>query len=150
MSESNGAMIESGYIDDGYTWRGYVAGVPRLHPPLRFTFRQCTAQDAAVISGKINRAEDADTEKIASAVIRRQVIEWDLKRKTDKGMEPVPLEVDHINRVQSSLKNTLFKIVMGVFPSDPDPDFPEDDPTDYSASLEAALTGGDADTDRGN
>ena len=144
MSESNGKLhlTESAWISDGYVFSGFVSRVPRLHPAVHFTFRQCTPEQRSTIFGRIRGSNDVEAERVSAAVIAKQVIAWDLKRAGKDGKpEDVPIDAASAGRIQPVLKTKLFEIVTGGMPSDPDPDRPEDDPSDYGAQLEAALAG---------
>lgn len=138
MSDSNGVL---GYIHDGYTVPGYIQGVPRLYPSLRFEYRPMLTQARTVVYRKIQTLNDPNKEEeIAAKAIKAQVANWDLKDEKEVG---VPLEIEHILRVQPTLFRRIFEIVAGSAAPDQLP-FTEDVAVGTKASeaqLEAALAG---------
>jgi hypothetical protein len=133
-------MSETSYIDDGYTVDGYLAAAYRLFPAIRFTYRPVMVGPRAVIARKMAEENDAaKAQAIAAEVLKKHVQKWDLKRRNG---ELVPLETSHILRMQPSLFNLLFRVVMGELACDEDPEAAQGAGADVTdRALAAALEG---------
>lgn len=110
----------SGYIPDGYTFKGFIKGVPRLFPDVRLSYRQTLTNARAAIRHAMDLAESdpVKVETIGAQTIATHVTAWDLK-KPDGTI--VPLTVAEILRLQPMLERTIFRIVMGDVAPDEDP-----------------------------
>lgn len=136
--QSNGQTV--GYFHDGYTVDGYIDGVDRLYPAVRFRFRPMLTQNRAVIDNQISLSRDPrKTESIAAQVICAQLEAWDLVKPDG---ETIKLTVSEVLRIPPALMNRLYRVVMGMDPPDEDPDVPDaqrDDNADEAVT--AALAG---------
>lgn len=120
MSETNG-KYPSAYIPDGYTESGYVAGIPRLYPPVAFEYRPMLPGERAralKLSDTAQYADAADAEVGAANAILKHIVRWDVV--DDKGAE-LPVSVKSLLHLRPSLNTQIFNIVLGLRPSDPTP-----------------------------
>lgn len=119
-----------GYIDDGYTRRGYVAPVDTVHPGLRFEYRPLLTTQRAKIRKSIELAEDeARAEAIAAEAIAAQFVSWSL---TDRRGNAVPIKPEHVLRVVPALFGSIWGIVMETRQSDIDPKWDDEEKAEAS------------------
>lgn len=131
----------TGWIPDGHNFSGFIKGIDRLFPDLRFTYRQATTQARAAIRHSIDLAtnDPLKVETIGAQTIKAHVLDWDLKKPDGS---TVPLTVSDILRVQAVLERTIYRIVMGDQAPDEDPKLQNEERDQAAAdALLAALAG---------
>lgn len=117
MSESNGQAVA--YINDGYTERGYIAGVPGLHGPLRFAYRPALLEEVTAYNRGADKLKDHELNKYAARWAAGRLQSWDL---TDHKGNPIPIAADALLRLRSPrLFYRLVRIFLGDEASDIDP-----------------------------
>lgn len=133
------------YIEDGETRDGFVAPIPRLHDGARFKFRPTLPRERAIILDAMRGKTEPDGVDLAGAVIAERVKEWDVMRKAGA----VPLDPAQTVRIHPALLQSIYQIVLGLQPSDPDPKAGVNgDPNEGARALEAALKGEPAPSSR--
>ena len=134
----------SAYIHDGYTAKGYIEGIERLYPAVRFTYRPILPKDRAVYVRAIQEAGNPrKEEEIAAAAIAKSVKSWNVK-KTESAesqkLVDVPIKAAEILRLNVMVTNRIYRIVTGVEPSDSDPNSTDDSgKTDIDRMLDSTL-----------
>lgn len=109
----------SNFLDDGYTEKSFIRGVPGLFGDLRFEFRPMRLDQRAPVLSKWNKLE-ADKQTAAMAqFVARQLVSWQLK--TAKGHD-VPVSAENLMRLRPALQERLVNIVLGIEPADLDGD----------------------------
>jgi hypothetical protein len=127
------------YIEDGETRDGFVAPIPRLHDGARFKFRPTLSRERAIILDAMGNKSEPDGTDLAGAVLAERVQKWDVKRKNG---DIVPLVPAHTVKIHPALLQSIYQIILGIQPSDPDPQAgPSGDPNEGARALEAALSG---------
>lgn len=114
----------TGYIDDGYTVDGYIAGVERLHPPCRFKYRQMLVKDRGKYLQQMAEGTGESAEILGAKICAKHLQQWDIK---DRAGRTVPISPDACLRVQPQLAKKIFSIIIGERSSDPDPNELEED-----------------------
>jgi hypothetical protein len=128
------------FIDDGYTEKGYIAGVDRLYPAVRFEFRPTLHEERREFfrTGENKRTGGDEVAHIA-AFLERKITSWDLKRGDSTGL---PIEVASFKRLKPALLGRLSDIVLGIQAPDEDPDATAKDKAQLAADkTEAAAKG---------
>lgn len=118
----------SGYIPDGYTIDGVIHADPGLYEEVAFSYRPMVSHERrTAYNGMRKDALDnpVEAESIAARAMADHLVEWDLMNGEGK----VPIDRDHLLRLQPNLSAKLFRIIAGVIP----PDYPED--TDEETDL---------------
>lgn len=105
--------------NDGYTEQGYIAARPGLHPAVRFRYRPSTQEEWAALQTEIAGAKKGQGVALNARYIARKLVAWDLK--DDKG-DLVPRSATQVARLKPALFEVLYGIVIGMIPSDRDPD----------------------------
>lgn len=105
---------------DGYNEDGYIDAVPRLFDvPLRFTFRPLLSEERAEHLDAIDKiTSSAKREMACAAFIASRLCSWD---HADDAGEPIAINAVNVGRLKPTLSNKLYRIVMGIEPSDLDP-----------------------------
>lgn len=124
-----------GFIPDGYTEQAYIAGRPRLHPPLRFSFRPPTATARAQNIDRINKTTDAGrSEQIAAEAVATHLVEWDLR---DAEGNVVTINTANILRLRAALNQRLYRVVIVGDAWDEDPDSPDTPPRETASEADS-------------
>lgn len=136
-------------IHDGFTEKGTINEVPRLHGPLTFSWRPMTCEQRAEYAEAAGRCSGGKWKRLQAEVMSRQVVSWDLR--IDDG--PVSISPANLLRLKPRLFDRMFLIVLG----DDTPDSgPDDAPAeeisqeakDLLEALESKRTPGDIKRDR--
>lgn len=131
--------MHSGYIHDGYTERGYIAAVPRLHPALKLTFRPFLQEERHRLLTENQKLHPSKSSLNTANVLAKKIQTWDL---ADENGEPIKVVADAIRRLKPALFERLIGVVMAIDPSDEDPDaMPEDLSAGLADELAALDTG---------
>lgn len=125
------------YIEDGYTANGFITEVPRLHSSLTFKYRPVMIGPRGVYLAKIEAATPQGKEEFRAEIIKRHVVQWDLKHKG----EPVLIETAPILHLQPQLFMRLYYILMGLDATDAQESDATAKTLDAGAELDAALAG---------
>lgn len=107
---------------DGYTEPGYLAPERHLFDwPLRFKFRPVLPEERAEHLEAIDKINSAVKNQLAcNAFIASRLVEWD-DRDEEGNVNPItPVTV---GRLKPTLSNRLYEIILGVRPSDCDPEW---------------------------
>ena len=135
---SNGERLLS-FIHDGYSRSAFIAGIPRLYPDVRFTFRPMLSQARAVVSDRIAKSDPSKGETLAATAIVAHVSDWDV---TDHEGKTVDVSTANVLRLQPRLMAKLFSIVVGNLPPDEDPGAsPKTNADNAEREFAAALAG---------
>lgn len=132
--------MHSGYISDGYTERAFIAGIPRLHPPVHLTYRPFLQEERHRLLTENGKLPPAKASLNTANVLAKKIQSWDL---ADAKGEPVKVDAEAIRRLKPALLSRLVEIVMGLEPSDEDPDagMPDDISAGLADELAAMETG---------
>lgn len=125
------------YIHDGYTEDGYIAESKRLYSDLRFRYRPLLVAERTACMALIEKKEPRAQDGVRADVMKRQLVSWDLKHDG----QAVPIETQHILRLQPSLFLALWYIITGIAASDDDGGQQAGDAASGASELEAALAG---------
>jgi len=106
----------TGYIPDGYTESGYIAGVPRLFLAVRFEFRPMLVEEKQQAA---KDGEGGNVRKTMAEWLARKITRWDLQ---DADGQTLPIDAKTILRLRPKLFDRLFDVVAGNEASDLDPD----------------------------
>ena len=125
-------------LNDGYTEKGIIKAVPRLHGELNFSFRPMSIEQFA----DYGRASDGVTgrrwRQVQAEVLARHLMSWS---EIDAGL-PAPITAARILKLKPRLFVRLFDIVTGNDVPDEQPDQSEEDIGATAADLlKAAETG---------
>lgn len=136
-------MFESGYIEDGYTRKGFVLGLSNAYPDLRFEYRPMLYVERRKIMA---RFEQPGQELAAIKAIVPRLQKWDLMKpmRGDKkeiiGEVVVEITDKEVAQVHPDLLYAIFAIICGSTASDTDPQWPkgekqENEDNEYEAAL---------------
>ncbi len=107
------------YPQDGYTLDGYIAAIPGLTSrPLRFKFRPLPHLDYAEIEDGLGRMSPNAHQRRCASMMAARIVEWD---QLDHEGNPVEVTPENVIRLGTRRFRQLFMIVVGVTPSDEDP-----------------------------
>lgn len=130
--------------EDGYTLSAYIAGVPRLHGPVRVRYRPTEQLERAVLlEVNQNHSEKEVTKKFA-AVMASKLSEWDVEQLgPSEVMIPMPITPENMLRLKPALWIRLINIMLwGADGGDVDPDLNiEEIKKQVDADYEAILKG---------
>ncbi len=130
-------------IDDGYTERGYLAAVDRVHPACRFEYRPALPEER--MAQYRETPKDAKSEALLKAhFIKAHLARWDLtyRPKKDGPELPAPLEVDFIRKLKPNLMARLYNVIAGVEIPDEDPEASAAEKADQQTDKTEAATSG--------
>ena len=120
MANANGKFPPS-TINDGYNERGYLRGVPGLHPDIRFTFRPMPVLQrgklmaaASQLNGQDDKIFLLQAEKI---VKENYLLEWDI---ADSRGEVLPITAENLLKQKPRVFFSIVAIVLGSEASDVD------------------------------
>jgi len=119
------AIRHRNYIPrDGYTEQAYIEAVPRLHDaPLRFSYRPLLPEERAEHLDAIENMSGVKNQLACSKFIAGRLVSWNL---ADDNGETLAITPVMVGRLKPALANKLYTIILGVTPSDIDPEWPED------------------------
>ena len=126
MSDSNGHSSVPGVfatIDDGYTEKGFIAGVPRLHPDIRFDFRRMTAEEHRKFSRNFRMIQDdrAAYYDFAAEIVADHVQAWNVMARKGELLPIVKAVI--MRKLKPEIIERLLEIISGLKPSDHDPEW---------------------------
>ena len=127
-----------GYINDGYSESSFIAEVKRLHPALRFKFRPFLQEERHRLLKENAGLQPIKAAENSAKILAKKISEWDLK---DSKGDPVAVSDNAIRRLKPALYDRVLGIVMGLDPSDEDPEAREVDSPSLADQLEANETG---------
>ena len=114
----------AGYIDDGYTRKGYIKPLDGFHEGLRFEYRPVTVVERSRILARVAACGGTKPEQIekgvreASRCIVEKLTSWDLVNREG---EAVKISEEGVSRLEPHLHGQLFDIITGTQPSDENP-----------------------------
>ncbi len=115
----------TGFYEDGYEEKGYIAAEKNLYPALRFTFRPVLVQERnRHVADNAKLGDPAKGTLNTARLLALKVKGWDLKfpAKSKRKGEVVPLNPDNILKMQPALYERFWMIVLGLAASDDDPE----------------------------
>jgi hypothetical protein len=115
-------MIVANYFHDGYTQVGFIAAVPRMHGPLRFSYRPTLVEERSQLSDAAATLKSHLYDRHVAAFLAGKLVDWDL---TDVRGRPITSSGEACLRLHPALFVKLHRIVQGWIPSDVDPEWPE-------------------------
>jgi hypothetical protein len=123
-----------GYIDDGYTLKGYIKEAPGIHPAVRFQYRPVTPAERVQTFDGWDRLPESEKLGRITTRLAKNILSWDIQ---DQKHNPVPCnEPGRYRKLCGPLYTRLQDVIFQMEPSDPDP---EGEPDGESAkSLDAA------------
>ncbi|MCA9013863.1 MAG: hypothetical protein KDA77_00905 [Planctomycetaceae bacterium] len=107
-------MSAKSYITDGYTEKGLIKEVPKVHGPVRFEFRVMLSDKIRDVLSSWELISSTERTRRIHAVIMKQVISWDL---SEDG-EPLKIDSGTLSRLKRNIVERLFNIVMQLDVSD--------------------------------
>lgn len=128
---------ESLFIDDGYNVSGCLKGEPKLHPPLRFTYRPCLAAERQAwwdFEERQDRAPNPDPavkSRRKIEIMAAHIVSWEA---CDRSGRPMPVDAQALARLHPNLHDRLFNVILGVVPPDDAPDAPRTTPDEGAAA----------------
>ena len=111
--------METQAINDGYWETGYLAGVPRLYPELRFVFRPALVEEGQDFQDRNRQLPAKDYDVKAADFVAKRLQSWDLKDRTGTAM---PISAASLLKLKRPLFYRLCGVVFGNEAYDPDPD----------------------------
>lgn len=107
---------------DGYTEPGYIAPEKHLFDsPLRFKFRPLLPEERAEHFEAVEKLTNPVKNLLAcNAFVASRLVEWD---DTDEQGHVNAISAVTVGRLKATLSNRLYEIVLGVRPSDCDPEW---------------------------
>lgn len=118
MSEAN---VCGAFIEDGYVEQVYLAGVDRLHAPLRFERRPVLVNELSAYQRLIAKAKEEETEAVAAKWAAGRLVSWD--GRDGKG-QPLAINAANVSRLHPKLFFRLLSVLRGDEAGDIDPDWP--------------------------
>lgn len=127
--------------DDGWTMRGYLAGVANVHPPFRFAYRPCTPPERSVILQALDGKSPQETDAILAKTLAARLKSWSISKTP--GGDAAPITPAFLLRLFPGIFLRLCAIVIyGSQAPDTDPEAQESQSVGVNAeSLEAAISG---------
>lgn len=101
-----------GLLPDGMDFPGFLAGVARLYPAVRFTYRPMLRTERAALARRSDGMTGEEQVKGMAAELEKRIKSWDFPR---------PAKADTFLRLTPALFDRLFAIVVGDIPPDTDP-----------------------------
>lgn len=116
--------MSTGYIPDGYTRKGFIRGVSRLFPDVKFIYRPILLAERAELNAKLALADAKQVEKLAADAVAKHVVSWDMQHEDNT----LPIDAATILRLEPSLFDRLYSIIHGRQAGDEAPDGWSDSP----------------------
>lgn len=117
------------WIPDGYTERGFIEPVENLHEGLRFRYRPMLIEDGSEFIDSVARLKPREAERKTAAMLAKQLIDWELRSpSTGEQVEKSPASILKLKRV---VFQRLTQIVLGMQPSDTDPEWPAENQDEH-------------------
>jgi hypothetical protein len=114
-------MARRGYIPDGYTYDGFIAGVTGIYDDVRFRYRPLTPLERSrLLTENGKQTDPAKVVENTCKVIAAKIVDWDLEDPATGDKIAVSWKVLHSN-IEPALHDRLFGIIAGMEPSSPDP-----------------------------
>lgn len=107
-------MVTKSFITDGYTEKGLIKELPRMHGPVRFEFRVMLSDKIRDVLHSWDLVSSTERTRRIHAVIMKQVTSWDLE---DDG-KPLPIDQNTLSHLKRNIVERLFNIVMQLDVSD--------------------------------
>lgn len=109
---------------DGYTEPGYIAAEKHLFDsPLRFKFRPLLPEERAEHFDAVDKIINPVKSLLAcNAFVASRLVEWD---DADEEGNVNSISAVTVGRLKPALSNRLYEIILGVKPSDCDPQWSE-------------------------
>lgn len=114
----------AGYIDDGYTRKGYIKPLDGFHEGLRFEYRPATVVDRSRMLARVAACGGTKPEQIEKAVreasrcIVEKLVSWDAANREG---EVLKINEQTLSNFEPHLHGQLFDIITGTQPSDENP-----------------------------
>jgi hypothetical protein len=114
-------MLRANYFHDGYTQAGFIAAVPLLHGPLRFTYRPALVEERSQLFDVAGQLSAHLFDCHIAQFLAQKLVDWDL---VDADEQPVAPSAEALLRLQPELFVRLNQIILGTVASDIDPAWP--------------------------
>lgn len=101
-------MVAKSFISDGYTEKGYIKEVPRLHGEVRFEYRVMLSDKIREVLHSWDLISAAEKTRRIHAVVVKQMVSWDL----EEDGKPLPIDAKTLPRLKRNIVEKLFNIVM--------------------------------------
>jgi len=118
MPEAN-PVYPCAIIEDGYTERGYVKGVPGLYPPVRFLYRRMAAPQQQAMYDEVDRQTDPAMRIPVQSIhlMRGYLLQWDVVNGKNQA---VALSADALAKCTAPLFYRIRNIITCAEASDLD------------------------------
>lgn len=107
-------MSAKSYISDGYTEKGLIKEVPKLHGPVRFEYRVMMSDKIREVLHSWDLISATEKTRRTHGVIMKQIISWDL----EEDGKPLPIDSKTLVRLKRNIVERLFNMVMQLEVSD--------------------------------
>lgn len=114
--------MEPTFFPDGYTRTGYVAASPGLHGAVSFTYRPATFPQRQKALTRNDRETPEQVVAKTVNLLAGKVLSWDIVHP-ETG-EAVAIDAKTLPHVATAILLKMECIVLGVLPSDDNPDGP--------------------------
>lgn len=113
-------MTAPSFISDGCTEKGLIKEVPRLHGPVRFEYRVMLSDKIRDILHSWDLVSATEKTRRIHAVVKSQVLSWDLTMPDQTTKEEIPLPVDskYFPKLKRNIIERIFNIIMQLDVSD--------------------------------
>ncbi|QDU53541.1 hypothetical protein [Gimesia panareensis] len=129
-------MVAKSYISDGYTEKGLIKEVPRLHGPVNFEYRVMLSDKIREVLHSWDLISATEKTRRIHAVIIKQIASWDL----EEDGQSLPIDSKTLSRLKRNIVEKLFNIVMQL-------DLPDEMEPSEELDLDKVLGGDDEDGD---
>lgn len=107
-------MSAKSYISDGYTEKGMIKELLRMHGPVQFEYRVMLSDKIRDVLHSWELISSTEKTRRIHAVIIKQVISWDL----EEDGKPIPLEAKYLSRLKRNIVERIFNIIIQLDVSD--------------------------------
>ena len=101
-------MVTKSYIIDGYTEKGYLKEVPRMHGSVQFDYRVMLSDKIREVLHSWDLISAAEKTRRIHAVIIKQIVSWDLEHEG----ELLPIDSRTLSHLKRNIVEKLFNVIM--------------------------------------
>lgn len=114
------SIPSSAFINDGYTREAYIKPVDRLRPAVRFTYRPALVVERdEILYGPASKGTPTAQAMAVAKLVASKIKAWNV---CDANGKPVEINDGNVLRLDPSLFDRVFQIVLGSSTSDEDPE----------------------------
>ena len=128
-------------IRDGYTRRGRIDAIERLHDSLDFEFRPMLPEQVEDLDAAVDKCKPKEAAPLVAAAMAEQLTSWSEVEGEGDNEKMAPITVDNLRRLPYPLLSRLRKVVAGLAPTDALSDASDDEQSDYIIQLRAKAAG---------